>query len=167
MFFYVVFALGFIACTDCSDYRVLRQQKIDTCDASTIVTTTSPPQPCYLSGNTSVIETGCWGYKICKDNVTVLCTCPEHQVLERAIMACVVPENSASHECSNATTCENKEDGMYGVVADNCHTYTRCLDKKPIGEFYCPATTVFNNEIQSCDFSINVLPPCGTKPVVG
>ncbi|XP_059170330.1 uncharacterized protein LOC131951911 [Physella acuta] len=149
MFFYYVFALGFIVCT------------VGVCGQDN-----TTPLPCY---NNDVLEIACWGYKQCYNNIQVTFKCLPPLVMERATLSCVDPATSTSHECSQVdiNICKGKSDGFYGNTANKCHTYTRCIGGVSIGEFYCPATTVFNDKDRTCDYPINVLPPCGVKPVVG
>ncbi|XP_059170332.1 uncharacterized protein LOC131951912 isoform X2 [Physella acuta] len=127
------------------------------------------PPPCYISGTNNLLEISCEGYKRCINNITVTFKCVPPQVLQRLTMTCVDPATSTSHECSHVDIdiCLGKSDGFYGNTADNCHTYTRCIGGKSIGEFYCPSNLMFNDEVLTCDFPFNVLPPCGVKPVVG
>jgi hypothetical protein len=129
-----------------------------------------PPTPtavvnCTSSSINNIVEVGCWGYTECKNGILVTHLCPAGEVFEDSIKQCVFPAVSIS-ACPAAFTCTGKPDAMYADPYDNCHSYYRCYGAVNIGSFFCPSFLIFNEVIQSCDFSYNVLAPCGTKPAV-
>ncbi|ELU18089.1 hypothetical protein CAPTEDRAFT_207233 [Capitella teleta] len=104
---------------------------------------------------------GCKGYTRCEggEGTNVDCT-PD--VFNEEIMDCDDPEN-VGPPCGLFRDCSELEDGMYADLHLNCTAFYTCQDGIFFGHNPCNPGTVFNEELQVCDFPENVPPPCGTK----
>ncbi|CAL1537071.1 unnamed protein product [Lymnaea stagnalis] len=125
----------------------------------------STQAPCASADVNGTLEVGCWGYKKCSNGMVLEFKCAAGKVFDKETWKCIVPV-SGHTACSLENKCAGRPDGMYADQTDACQTYIRCLGEAVVGQVYCPASTVFNEEIQSCDFKVNVASPCGTKVIV-
>ncbi|CAG5124952.1 unnamed protein product [Candidula unifasciata] len=124
--------------------------------------TPPPDERCQNADMFGVIEIGCWGYRECVNGAFIEHLCEEKQVLDKDTRQCH-PKGTGHTDCDNGTDCTGLPDSFYSNYFDYCKSYSRCYGGNNIGQFYCPGSLIFNEEIQSCDFVSDVYPPCGTK----
>ncbi|XP_055900597.1 peritrophin-48-like [Biomphalaria glabrata] len=105
-------------------------------------------------------EIGCWGYNYCKNGTTIPFVCPPSTVYDRDAKKCV-PPGSSSTACGTSTICSGLPDGRYPDIG--CKSYYVCVAGVNNGRIYCPATLVFDSNLDNCNWANNVPPPCGTK----
>ncbi|XP_005106171.1 chondroitin proteoglycan 1 isoform X2 [Aplysia californica] len=128
-------------------------------DAVTMPTTSYPYDfTCTAANADSYVEIQCWGYKQCINGQPYVHRCTGGQVLERDTMTCV---DSGNTDCKVVKDCTKRPDGMYADLGDKCQSYYRCFREENLGHFYCPATLVFNEALQICDYKKNV-PLCSS-----
>ncbi|CAL1548497.1 unnamed protein product [Lymnaea stagnalis] len=122
----------------------------------------SQDEVCQTKPQGWVVEVGCWGHKFCNASKQVQTEfCDSGKVLDRDTMTCVLP-GSGHNVCGNTTICSGRKDGFYPDTTVNCISYFVCSGGNNLGRLYCAAHLVFNSLIDSCDWSSNVAPPCGT-----
>ncbi|XP_050409736.1 chitin-binding domain protein cbd-1 [Patella vulgata] len=110
-----------------------------------------------------IYEIGCKSFVRCKDGEGETVECEEGLVFNPAIGDCDDPSNVAS-PCGNLIDCSDKPDGHYPDLDQNCHSYYTCQGGEFFGHNFCPDDLVFNEEIGTCDWEINVYEPCGLLP---
>ncbi|KAK7505935.1 hypothetical protein BaRGS_00002657 [Batillaria attramentaria] len=111
-----------------------------------------------------VAEIGCDGYIECVAQRMVKHICGDDEVFRRDSMTCS-PVTEVGHSCTEKTVCMDLLDGRYADPGTSCQSYFTCHGHVFFGHGYCPGGLVFNGELQLCDWSSNVLFPCGTKVV--
>lgn len=106
-------------------------------------------------------EMGCRSYAQCAGGQVTIVNCPDDQVYNNATAKCDDPAN-VTPPCGKAIDCSSKADGRYPDLDQNCHTWYTCQDGKFLGHNFCPATTVFDDTLNTCNWANAVPPPCGT-----
>lgn len=104
---------------------------------------------------------GCRGYTLCEGGEGTHVDCIFPEVFNEDIMACDDYLNVAP-PCGVWSDCSGLDDGLYADLTLNCTAYYTCQDEIFLGHNPCSPGTVFNEELQVCDFPENVAPPCGT-----
>ncbi|KAK3085175.1 hypothetical protein FSP39_025513 [Pinctada imbricata] len=119
-------------------------------------------QVCTHRGD-GVYDAGCRGYTVCKNGTgtVVLCTAP--QVFNKATNGCDDPAN-VKEICGRKRDCNTMDTMRFADVDRKCLYYYTCFAGKFMGHTPCPFGTVFNYDLQVCDFIVNVPSPCGLKP---
>merc|ERR1712183_694933 len=120
---------------------------------------------CNNAAENGILEIGCWGYKVCLNDVVVSRPCAQGRVLERDSMKCIIP-GTGHTDCGLNTICVGKN-GTYADYGDHCQTYFTCINGFFQGRYYCPANLRFNEALGVCDYPGALADPCNALPVVG
>ncbi|XP_046543541.1 chondroitin proteoglycan 2-like [Haliotis rubra] len=106
-------------------------------------------------------DIGCRSYSTCTAGSYQIVSCPDTQVYNSKIGKCDRPENVAP-PCGAQKDCSSKKDGHYADMSNNCISYFTCAAGAFFGHNLCPAGTVFDEDMQTCNWANAVKPPCGT-----
>ncbi|KAL3856714.1 hypothetical protein ACJMK2_011437 [Sinanodonta woodiana] len=106
-------------------------------------------------------EIGCKIYATCTSHVLQIHKCVEGTVYNRNTHQCDDPR-TVPPPCNESDHCAGLSDGLYPIANMNCTSYYTCVDHTMQGINFCAPGTVFNQFLQTCDWSDHVAPPCGT-----
>ncbi|XP_041347362.1 chitin-binding domain protein cbd-1-like [Gigantopelta aegis] len=106
---------------------------------------------------------GCRGFIHCLNHVANVITCQHKQVFNSNTGRCDDPIN-VPPPCGIIKDCTTKSDGSYADLSVHCRSYYTCNAGTFFGHNFCTPGTVFNEELQTCDWPSDVKQPCGTKP---
>merc|ERR1711915_75082 len=107
-------------------------------------------------------EIGCRSFTRCTGAVVKIVDCDMGQVYNNKTGSCDDPTN-VPPPCGVMKDCTNAKDGKFADMEQHCHSYYSCYKGEFLGHNICPASLVFNEVLQTCDWAENVAPPCGTK----
>ncbi|XP_041378824.1 chitin-binding domain protein cbd-1-like [Gigantopelta aegis] len=105
----------------------------------------------------------CHQFVRCENQVATVISCPQHHVFDRITGKCDESVNVAP-PCGIFKACVTKGDGRYAELAKHCRSYYTCRGGILLGHNVCTPGTVFNEDLQTCDWPSDVKQPCGTKP---
>lgn len=106
-------------------------------------------------------EIGCRAYGECHNGKPIRVDCPDNFVYNNNTGQCDDPKNVPA-PCGKMIDCDGIPDGQYADKDQNCKTYYTCLKKKFLGHNFCPIGTVFDENLDTCNWKDAVPPPCGT-----
>ncbi|XP_041378859.1 chitin-binding domain protein cbd-1-like [Gigantopelta aegis] len=113
-----------------------------------------------------LLEFGCWGAIYCQAGLPNTVECQKDEVFDRHSKSCILYAGSAADHvtCRQPKPCPDHDElHRYADLEDKCETYYVCYGGSYLQRYYCPAGTVFNNKLQTCDWPGDTLPPCGTR----
>ncbi|XP_060566619.1 uncharacterized protein LOC132725499 [Ruditapes philippinarum] len=109
-----------------------------------------------------VYESSCQSAIFCTDNTTRKLDCTIPKVVNEETGECDNALNVHT-PCGTFRDCSVRDDGGYPDLETNCQWYYMCSYGILYGHHKCANGLVWNTVLQTCDFPLDVLPPCGRK----
>ncbi|OWF52249.1 uncharacterized protein LOC110448000 [Mizuhopecten yessoensis] len=124
---------------------------------------TGTPYECATNSSQNV-EIGCRAYFRCLNGVGTLidCTTINPQFVYNSAIGHCDDELNVAPPCGQQKDCTNKGDRSYADKDNSCLSYYTCNRDTFFGHNKCSPGLVFDEHLQTCNWPVNVDPPCGT-----
>ncbi|XP_021349699.1 uncharacterized protein LOC110448005 [Mizuhopecten yessoensis] len=106
-------------------------------------------------------EITCHSYISCSSGISIHHTCLTGQMYNPVTMRCASTTNLPP-PCNIIHSCSGLPNRKFADQETHCKTYYTCQNGYFYGHNFCSPGTVFDENMQNCNWPSNVAKPCGT-----